>query len=96
MEARQHMASERFDLAVIDVTLPDGSGLDLLAELRVAKPTATPAIIFSVDQVEASIAAQAEATLVKSKTSNHKLVETIKSLIAATTTNAGGEQPTSK
>ena len=93
-EARQHIASERFDLAVIAVTLPDGSGLDLLAELRSAGPTAIPAIIFSVDQVDASIAAQVEAALVKSKTSNHELVETVKSLIAVTARNPEADHPT--
>ena len=93
-EVRHHIASERFDLAVIDVYLPDGSGLDLLTQLRNSGPTMTPAIIFSVDQVEASIAAKVEATLIKSKTSNHELVETIKTLIAATAKDARIGQPT--
>ena len=35
-EARQKLASERFQAAILDVTLPDGSGLDLLPELDAA------------------------------------------------------------
>ena len=93
-EARLHIANEHFDLAVIDVHLTDGSGLDLLAELGDAGPTTIPVIIFFVDQVEASIAARVEATLVKSKTSNHELVQTIKTLIAAMAKDAAPEQPT--
>ena len=33
-DARQQMRAEAFDLLVLDVGLPDGSGLDLLRELR--------------------------------------------------------------
>ena len=33
-DARQQMQRQPFDLLVLDVGLPDGSGLDLLRELR--------------------------------------------------------------
>ena len=94
-EALRHIENERFDLAVIDVDLPDGSGLDLLAQLGNGGPSTTPAMIFSADQVDASVAAKVEAALVKSKTSDRELVETIKSLIAAKVKNtaAGHETP---
>jgi DNA-binding response OmpR family regulator len=32
--ARQHIAGDAFDLMLLDVVLPDGSGLDLLREIR--------------------------------------------------------------
>ncbi|MFN3192170.1 MAG: response regulator [Aureliella sp.] len=32
-EARGHLASEQFDLGIFDVQVPDGSGLDLCAEI---------------------------------------------------------------
>ncbi|CAN7182609.1 two-component system response regulator CreB [Acidovorax sp. LjRoot129] len=47
-DARQQMASHHFDLLVLDVGLPDGSGLDLLRELRHAPRTATlPVLMLS-------------------------------------------------
>jgi two-component system, OmpR family, catabolic regulation response regulator CreB len=47
-DARQQMALHRFDLLVLDVGLPDGSGLDLLRELRHAPRTATlPVLMLS-------------------------------------------------
>ena|SRR3712207_5447117 len=39
--------SEPFDVAVLDLTLPDGDGTDLLAELRQRRPE-TPVAILSV------------------------------------------------
>lgn len=47
-DARQQMASHRFDLLVLDVGLPDGSGLDLLRDVRNAAQTATlPVLMLS-------------------------------------------------
>ncbi|TKA94220.1 response regulator, partial [Cereibacter changlensis] len=36
-DARGALAAGRFDALVLDLMLPDGSGLDLLAELRAAR-----------------------------------------------------------
>jgi DNA-binding NarL/FixJ family response regulator len=33
-EARRHAAAVKFDVAVLDLGLPDGNGADLIAELR--------------------------------------------------------------
>lgn len=51
-DARQQLQARTFDLLVLDVGLPDGSGLDLLQDLRkgaVHRPgaTATPVLVLS-------------------------------------------------
>ena len=47
-DARQQLQSARFDLLVLDVGLPDGSGLDLLRDVRHAPPTAAlPVLMLS-------------------------------------------------
>ena len=47
-DARQQMRAEAFDLLVLDVGLPDGSGLDLLRDVRNAAPTAAlPVLMLS-------------------------------------------------
>ena len=73
---------ERFDLVVIDVGLPDGSGLDLLRFLKKNGDAKTPVIIFSATEVDPEVAAEVHAALVKSKTSNKVLLETIRACIA--------------
>ena len=37
-EARAQVASSQIDVAVLDLSLPDGNGLDLIPELRRANP----------------------------------------------------------
>lgn len=47
-DARQQLQRTRFDLLVLDVGLPDGSGLDLLRDVRSAAPTAAiPVLMLS-------------------------------------------------
>ena len=38
VEARAQVASSEIDVAVLDLSLPDGNGLDLIPELRRANP----------------------------------------------------------
>ena len=47
-DARQQLQRARFDLLVLDVGLPDGSGLDLLRDVRNVPPTAAlPVLMLS-------------------------------------------------
>ena len=47
-DARQQLQRTRFELLVLDVGLPDGSGLDLLRDVRNAPPTAAlPVLMLS-------------------------------------------------
>jgi DNA-binding response OmpR family regulator len=46
--AREALAHAAFDLVILDVMLPDGDGLELLAELKSARPTAgVPVMLLS-------------------------------------------------
>jgi two-component system response regulator DesR len=44
-EARRHAASVAFDVAVLDLGLPDGNGLDLVGDLRGANPRSVALIL---------------------------------------------------
>jgi len=79
-EARQQLAQHKFNLALLDIGLPDGSGLDLLSDLKAQIPPVN-AVIFSAQDVGQDIAEQVSAALVKSRTSNLELIETIKAAI---------------
>jgi CheY-like chemotaxis protein len=44
-EARAWLAGQRPDLVLLDIGLPDGSGLDLARELKHGTPAASPPIV---------------------------------------------------
>ena len=61
-EARSHAAAVSFDVAVLDLGLPDGNGVDLIAELREANPGATGLVLSaSLDPTSLERAADAGA-----------------------------------
>lgn len=76
-EALEH---DDFDLVLLDIGLPDGSGLDLLdtIERRVVPPRV---VIFSAYDVTQEYADKVSAVLMKSRTSNFRLAEVINGLI---------------
>ena len=79
-DAKQLLKQETYDLVILDLALPDGSGLDLLPLLN-RQTTSIPVVIFSAYEVGIEVARNVAATLVKSRTSNQELLDTIKSLI---------------
>jgi len=90
-EARALLEREHYDLILLDLMLPDGSGEDLLPQLNTANHGCIPAIIFSADEISSDLAGKVAATLVKSRTSNESLAETIHGLIRASGLAAADE-----
>ena len=75
--ARNRLGSEAFDLLIVDLSLPDGSGLDLIHELNGRYPV----IVFSGANVDEQFKQQISAVLTKSSTSNEQLLTTVKRVI---------------
>ncbi len=50
-QAAEHLADQRFELLILDINLPDGSGLDLLRQVR-AGGDATPVILLTANDLE--------------------------------------------
>jgi DNA-binding response OmpR family regulator len=81
-EAKDRLAREDFDLVILDLGLPDGSGVSLLPLLARSTPQ-VPVVVFSAREVDADMARGVAATLVKSKTSNELLIDTIQTTISS-------------
>lgn len=75
-EARDQLAGQNFDLILLDVSLPDGSGLELLEQLRDQHPPPAT-VIFSNRDLQADETSQVSAALRKSNTSQQTLLETL-------------------
>ena len=52
-QAREALAEERFDLLILDINLPDGSGLDLCAEFRQTRDT--PIIFLTANDADEDV-----------------------------------------
>ncbi|MDD5300628.1 MAG: PAS domain S-box protein [Gallionella sp.] len=79
-EARQMLGKCRYDLVILDLELPDGSGKELLPLLKGALPP-IPVLVFSAYEIGREEAKEVSAALVKSRTDNEQLRATIKRLI---------------
>jgi PAS domain S-box-containing protein len=75
-EARERLAAGEFDLVLLDLSLPDGSGWALMNEIEGRAPN-LPVVIFSASEVSAAESRGAAAVLLKSNTSNELLSHTI-------------------
>jgi PAS domain S-box-containing protein len=75
--ARHELETNHFDLLLLDLTLPDGSGLELLDALS----PDTKVIVFSGLDPNLALKQHVSATLTKATTSNKQLLATIKQVI---------------
>lgn len=53
-EAQDFISLNHYDLVLLDLHLPDGSGMDIVTSLHTKQPE-TPIVIFSVDNVTTNI-----------------------------------------
>ena len=91
-EAKRRLAGASYDLVVIDVGLPDGSGLEL-PPLLDRPEGATPFILFTASEIPRDAARAAAAVLIKSRSTVEELVGEVTRLMAerpAQSVGAGG------
>lgn len=89
-EAREKLKSRAYDLVIVDIGLPDGSGLSLLEAIRDCTPR-PPVLVFSAQEYDSRSAREVSAVLVKSRTTNRQLSDTIKLLLERHTQTDEGE-----
>lgn len=53
--ARRYLRSDPPDLAIVDLVLPDGSGIDLVAEIRVASPMASIVVVTGFGSIQTAV-----------------------------------------
>ncbi|MBL8269442.1 ATP-binding protein [Steroidobacter sp.] len=75
--ARQQLAEKHFDALILDVSLPDGSGLDLLPLKQHPGQQRTIIISYTADEPSRSLRNIVDATLVKSRHSVSQLMVTV-------------------
>ncbi|WP_106640040.1 CHASE3 domain-containing protein [Allosphingosinicella vermicomposti] len=81
--ARAALAKDDFDLVILDLGLADGSGLELLPDLRRDDGKPIPIVIFSAQDADPRLAREVDAVLTKSRASLGRLVDTVEVLVTA-------------
>jgi PAS domain S-box-containing protein len=79
-DARARVALERFDVVILDLMLPDGSGWDLLPEIRSRQPEARVVILTGAD-ISADEVRKVESVLLKTKVSPRQLLDALSARI---------------
>jgi DNA-binding response OmpR family regulator len=80
-EARKRLSEGRYELVLLDIELPDGSGLELLspgAELGNSSP---PVLVFSAQDLPPEVSRRVAGALVKTRGSFAELAETVRSFL---------------
>jgi PAS domain S-box-containing protein len=80
-EGHAALRRQRFDAAILDVAMSDGSGLDLLPLLR-EEGARTPAVLFTVHDSSPAYTSLVDAVLTKSRSTLDELVGTVLALVA--------------
>ncbi len=80
-EAAEKLNRRNYDLIVLDLALPDGPGMEVMPLLKKLNHQ-TPVMIFSGANVAQHEANQVASVLMKARTSNQELLDTIAKLIA--------------
>ena len=76
-QAKKLLAEQSFDLILLDIALPDGSGETLIPTLHRLGPSAPPIILFSAHELSPELSARVSAALVKSRTRMEDLIATV-------------------
>ncbi|TIM64574.1 MAG: response regulator, partial [Mesorhizobium sp.] len=83
-EARKAVAKHRFDLVILDILLPDGSGLDLLIDL----PLETQVIVFSAAELDQNLGDRVQAMMTKTKASEIDVARLVRSMLVSSLDSA--------
>lgn len=80
-EARARLEEESFDIVILDVALPDGSGLELLENLEARRDRPVSVLILSSEPAGEDVRGRVAAVLQKSRVSEERVVQAVLSLV---------------
>ncbi len=83
-EAKEVISTQQPDLIIMDLNLPDGNGMDIIAYMQQIGKNSIPVVLFSACEIPPETSKEVALSLVKSKTSNEELISLINKLLSGT------------
>ncbi len=96
VQAKKAIKNQTFDLVILDIELPDGSGLDVLPTLQDAFDPNVPVIIFSANEPSAYDQGAITSVILKSQKTNEEILEEIKNVLQRKRGSARNNDKTAK
>lgn len=90
--ARHLLRTQRFDAIILDVGLPDGSGIDLLSDPTPEGQAAPVVVSYTADEPSRALRASVDAALVKSRHSVSQLLVTVLDQLEERANDANGKR----
>lgn len=78
-QAKKLLQDQEFDLVILDLNLPDGTGTELLPCINIKTKEFIPIIVFSIDELDQKYSHLVKQALLKSKVTNEQLFHAIES-----------------
>lgn len=83
-DATRLLEQEEFDLVILDLGLPDGSGAQLLERFPSLRDKTLPVLILSANEPDAELRDRVASALVKARVSESSIVDTVMNIIRQT------------
>ncbi|MET0534102.1 MAG: ATP-binding protein [Steroidobacter sp.] len=90
--ARHLLETQHFDAIILDVGMPDGSGIDLLPDERRADEAGPVVVSYTADEPSRALRTRVDAALVKSRHSVTHLLATVLKQLEEKTARLAGER----
>lgn len=78
ISTRRMLDKTRYDVVVLDLALPDGSGADIIPEIAASSSASAPVVIFSASEPTADVLARVRWALIKSHSSIEHLADIVR------------------
>src|SRR5262249_9189679 len=76
-EAERAVTAFDFDVVILDINLPDGSGSELLPKLKASTGASIPVVVFSAHDADPDLARKVASVLTKTHNSLDQLVQIV-------------------
>jgi PAS domain S-box-containing protein len=81
IESKKRLSDEYYDLVILDLNLPDGTGMEVFEILKRTRNANVPVIVFSADEMTTDRYETVVTRLVKATSTNEELADAVRNVV---------------